>query len=128
VGAVDIPDEVRRFILTSIPSIPHLEALLLLCREADSSWTAASLAARLYIAERTASEVLTDLSQAGFLADQHESSPTFRYSPGSASQADLVSQTAEAYAVNLIEVTKLIHDRSVARVQEFADAFRFRKE
>ncbi len=38
--ATDIPDDLRRFILTSVPSVPYLEAILLLQRERGTAWTA----------------------------------------------------------------------------------------
>ena len=53
-----IPDEVRRFLLGAIPSVPHLEALLLVRAEAVEPWTAALLARRLYIDEPGAGRLL----------------------------------------------------------------------
>ena len=49
-----ISEELRRFILTSVPSVPFLEALLLLRASPGQHWSGAMLARRLYIAERTA--------------------------------------------------------------------------
>ena len=38
-----IPDDVRRFILTSVPSVPYLEAMLLLRGEPQAAWDASAL-------------------------------------------------------------------------------------
>lgn len=125
--AAEISDEVRRFILTSIPSVPHLEALLLL-RQSASAWNAASLAARLYVTAKKAGELLDELERAGFLQREEGATTTYRYAPASEAQADIVGRTAEAYAEHLVEVTKLIHEGTSTGMQEFAEAFRFRKE
>lgn len=44
-----IPEDVRRFILTSIISVPYLEALLLLRNAPNQWWESATVAQRLYI-------------------------------------------------------------------------------
>ena len=62
---IAVPDEVRRFILTSVPSVPYLEALLLLRGEPAHSWNASQVARRLYIGEAQAQELLDALQQSG---------------------------------------------------------------
>ena len=57
----EIPDDLRRFILTSVPSVPYLEAILLLQRERGAGWTAPLLARRLYLPESRAVELLGHL-------------------------------------------------------------------
>lgn len=123
-----LSEHVRRFVLTSIPSVPHLEALLLLRREIETRWDAQHLAARLYIGEKKAGDILSDLSEAGLVEFEVAESITYRYRCRSAEMADLVNGVAEAYTKNLVEVTNLIHGRSAATVQDFADAFRFRRD
>ncbi len=120
-----IAEDVRRFILTSIPSVPHLEALLLVRRESDAHWDEGVLGRRLYIAEKTARTVLADLAEAGFIASIPGPDAVFRYSPASGEQAALLDRVADAYAHSLIEVTNLIHGRSALL---FADAFRIRRD
>src|SRR3569832_623955 len=41
-----IPDDVRRFILASVPSVPYLEAMLLLRAEPELPWDKEALARR----------------------------------------------------------------------------------
>ena len=64
----ELPADVRRFILTSIPSVPFLEAVLLLRAEPGTAWGMAELARRLYVPERTASELLELLAASGIAA------------------------------------------------------------
>ncbi|RYY94021.1 MAG: hypothetical protein EOO24_25635 [Comamonadaceae bacterium] len=122
----EVPADVRRFILTSIPSVPYLEAVLLLRAEPDQGWDASRLARRLYVGERTAGELL-DLLAAGGVAAANVTGPGVRYAPAPELRS-LLDRVADAYAADLVTVTDLIHSRIDKRAQQFADAFRFRKE
>jgi hypothetical protein len=121
----ELPDDVRRFILTSIPTVPLLEAVLLLRAHAHATWGASQLARRLYVPEHTAVEVMAQLLSTGIAT---RSGPEgVRYAPA-AGLAELIDRLAQAYSTDLLRVTDLIHSRSDRRAQRFADAFRFRKE
>lgn len=120
----EVPADVRRFILTSIPSVPFLEAVLLLRAEPEHAWDAQRLARRLYVPERTAAELLEQLTAGGIA---HPAEGGVLYSPRD-ELPDLIDRLAAAYAADLVTVTDLIHSRIDKRAQQFADAFRFRKE
>ena len=124
-SAPELPVEVRRFILTSIPSVPYLEAVLLLRADPKQAWDAAALARRLYVPERTGAELLVLLRDSGIAAAAGEHG--LRYAPET-ELAGLIDRVAQAYAGDLVTVTGLIHSRIDRRAQRFADAFRFRKE
>jgi hypothetical protein len=121
----ELPADVRRFILTSIPSVPYLEAVLLLRAESGKDWDAAQLARRLYVPERTGAELLELLRSSGI--GEPSAGDGLRYAPN-AELADLIERLAQVYAANLVGVTDLIHSRIDRRAQQFADAFRFRKD
>lgn len=122
----ELPADVRRFVLTSIPSVPYLEALLLLRANPAQSWDAAQFARRLYVPERTGAELVQLLRDSGIAAAADEGAGV-RYAPN-AELAELLDRVAQAYATDLLTVTELIHSRIDRRAQRFADAFRFRKE
>lgn len=121
-----IPDDVRRFILTSIPSVPFVEATLLLRRRPDAAMDTREVAAALYIQEAAASELLKNLCASGTLR-QHEDG-RYRYAPRDERLAAAWDRLAEAYSANLIGVTNLIHDATQKSAQRFADAFKLRKD
>lgn len=121
----EVPAEVRRFILTSVASVPYLEAILLLRGEPGHAWDAALLARRLYLPERAAGELLQQLRDAGIGAEAGEG--RIRYAPHG-DLRELLDSVAQAYAADLVTVTDLIHSRIDRRAQQFADAFRFRKD
>jgi hypothetical protein len=120
-----IPDDVRRFILTSIPSVPFVEAALLLRRQPDAALDTREVAAALYIQEAAAAELLRQLCEAGAL---HVEDGRYRYAPRDERLAAAWDRLAEAYSANLIGVTNLIHDTTRKSAQRFADAFKLRKD
>lgn len=120
----ELPPDVRRFVLTSVPSVPYLEAVLLLRADPGQGWDAAALARRLYVPERTGAELVAQLRDGGVASDE---AGTVRYAP-SPELGELLERVAHAYATDLVTITGLIHSRIDRRAQQFADAFRFRKE
>lgn len=121
----EIPADVRRFVLTSIPSVPFLEALLLLRSGRQPEWSARDVARRLYVPEAAALQLLEHLRDAGFAASAGEG--LFRYAAEPALAA-MVSKVEHCYATRLVDVTALIHAKVDKRAQQFADAFRWKKD
>lgn len=122
----DMPADVRRFVLTSVPSVPFLEAVLLLRDSPGTDWDAPRLARRLYVSERVATGLLEQLAGCG-IAEPAAGGNGVRYAPPPELR-QLLDGVAAAYAADLVAVTDLIHSRIDKRAQQFADAFRFRKE
>lgn len=120
-----IPNDVRRFVLTSIPSVPYLEAALLMRGAADRCWSVAELAASLYVPERTAAELLEALTEAGLA--QFEAS-RYRYEPRDESLGASLNRLADCYAADLVGVSNLIHDATQKSASRFAAAFKLRKD
>jgi hypothetical protein len=123
----EISPQVRRFVLTSIASVPHMEALMLARETAPTRWNAAALARRLYVAPAIAAGLLADLGKAGLLACDADSGACY-YDARSSALADIVDQLAAFYATHLVEITVLIHSRLDRQAQQFANAFDFRTE
>lgn len=122
-------DELRRFILR-IPSIPFLEALLLLRSAPTQTWDADTVARRLYINSQQAVELLKSLVAARLCTEVQHNPKCFIYKPESDELCKLIDDLASEYAHNLIEVTNLIHANSNKdqKVHLLADAFVLWKE
>lgn len=120
-----IPDEVRRYILASVPSVPYLEALLLLRADPARAWEPRSVAHRLYIQEADAADVLRALAEAGIAAPADGG---WTFAPIDPALRELLGQLADTYASQLVAVTEIIHSRVDRRARQFADAFRWKKE
>jgi hypothetical protein len=123
-----IPNDVQVFLLTRIDSIAHLEALLLLRTDPALVWNVDMLAKRLYISPQETIGVLERLRADGFVIIPEGLSQSYQYQPASSELAHMVNRVAELYATYLIPVTNLIHTKPRTRVQEFADAFKLRKD
>ncbi|WP_229518381.1 hypothetical protein [Massilia sp. PAMC28688] len=110
--------------------MPHLEALLLLRAAEPAFWNAATLAARLYIGEKLAQSLLSDLCESGMaLARGEPDQPlAYAYAPVSPALRATIDSLADLYARQLVEVTHLIHSRLERKAQQFADAFKWRKD
>lgn len=120
-----IPEDVKQFIIQHIDSIAHLEGLLMCRTNPQKAWSAAILARGLFIDESQTVLLLTRLSEQGFMV---RSATGYHYQPKSPELASMVERLAELYKSYLLPITNLIHAKSKTRIQEFADAFRLRKD
>jgi hypothetical protein len=118
-------EDVRRFIVEMIDSVPELEALLLLRASRHDHWSVEDAGARLYVSVIVAAHVLNSLAERGLLA---VAGAQYRYAQLRPELDAVVGDLASTYASNLIAVTRLIHNKPVTSVQQFADAFRLRKD
>ena len=123
-----LTEDLRRLI-ASLPSIPHLEAILLM-RRSGTSWQPLQLAQRLYLSTERTSGILADLAGARICTMEGDADPTCRYAPSTAELDTLIASLERYYSQNLIEVTNMIHAslRRHSRIQEFADAFKWDKK
>ena len=122
-----IPDDVRRFVLTSVPSVPFVEAALLFHRAPRSELTRADVARALYLPEPEVAALLDRLCEAGILAVR-EPDELYRFAPREPALAGAIDRLAETYASDMIGVAHLIHDATGKSAQRFAEAFRLRKD
>jgi hypothetical protein len=123
-----IPEEVKRFILVNVPSVPYLEALLLLRKEAGRQWDGKLLAQRVYISEALAKELLQSLHAADIAKLEDEQNGLYRYAPATDHLVQTVDLLADSYTKNLVEISMLIHSKAGKKAQQFADAFKLRKD
>jgi len=122
-----ISDDVRRFVLTSIPTVPHLETLLLLWREPQRDWSLEQIAERLYVTPAVAEGLAQDLCQADLIEC---SGDPLRYRSRREPErlANLIHGLDRAYTRHLREVTRLIHSNVDRRAERFKQAFTWKKD
>jgi hypothetical protein len=123
-----IPEDVRRFVLTSIPSVPFLEALLLMRADPAQSWSRDTLARRLYVRDKVAEGLLDELCRAGMAVPSPDGGDAYCYRPREEALRERVDRLADLYSTHLVEVTHLIHSSLDRKAQQFADAFKWRKD
>lgn len=124
-GAID--PAVEQFLLASIDTVPHLEALLLIFQSPTTAWTVTELSARIYVSDKQAAGILEDLARRALIV-RLEPAPAaqYQYGPRSHTQTELLHKVAESYRTQLIQVTRFIHSNASGSVRDFARAFRLR--
>ena len=116
--------DLRRFVVAKIPTVSHLEALLLL-RSTAAAWPIAQLGARLYVSDMQAAQLVDDLQARGLAVHLGENA---QYLPKSERVARVVDELAMVYGRRLVEITQLIHTVNEKKARRFADAFLYRKD
>jgi hypothetical protein len=123
-----IPEDIRRFVLTSIPSVPFLEALLLMRADPEQPWTRDTLARRLYVRDKVAEGLLAELCRSGMAAPISANADAYCYRPREDVLRERIDRLADLYASHLVDITHLIHSTLDRKAQQFADAFKWRKD
>jgi hypothetical protein len=125
---VPISEDVQRFILLAIPSVPYLEALLLMRSAPDRAWDASQIARQLYLSDNVGAGLLAELTAAGVVSPDPQHADCYRYRPQSEQLAEKINLLAIIYSRNLIGVSNLIHAKSSKKAQQFVDAFILRRK
>lgn len=123
-----IPDDLRRFVLTSIPSVPFLEAMLLFHTEPPDGLDRLEVARRLYVPPQKAQDLIDTLVEAGIVVSHERLEGWFCYRPRDEELRATIDALAQAYQRSLIEITDLIHDPTRKNAHRFANAFKLRKD
>ena len=120
-----LPDDVKSFIRSAVKSIWALELLLYLQSHADRSWTVKALSRELRRSEPVVRGSLGLFRAAGVITE--EADGTVRYAPGPAHLDSLVRRIAEIYATFPLTISNEIYAPE-SKIQQFADAFRLKKD
>jgi hypothetical protein len=123
----ELPEDVLRFIVDRIDSVPHLETLLLLWESPERHWSAGEIAARIYTREEAARRVLQDLTQRRLIAAVG-GGQLYVYDRAWDEPCAVMPRLAATYRMHLIRVAKIIHSKASPGVQEFARAFKLKKD
>lgn len=115
-------ETVREFIGRYLPSIDHLDALLLLSRDEARTWTSEEAAAALHYPPLSCEKVLTDLVRFG-LAEI--TGNEFRYGPATDTLRSAVSQLEDLNRKQPVSLVREIYRQSPS-ARLFSDAFRLR--
>ncbi|MCE3262479.1 MAG: hypothetical protein K0R43_1558 [Pseudoduganella sp.] len=127
-SSTSIPDDIRRYVFQCIPSVPYLEAVLLLRERRDLAWQPEVLARRLYLGTEDTLRLLARMQSDGLVVLDAGEAPGYRYAPSSSDLGELWDRLVHVYAHHLIEVSTIIHSKPSGKAQLLADAFVWRKE
>lgn len=119
-----VPLAICKFLEDHIESVAQLEALVLMQNAPSTKWTAAAMSKRLFLAEDEVAAVLAHLHEHRLIQGQSDG---YWFDPTPEDLASTVLLLIEQYRTHLIPITRLIHSKP-HRIQQFANAFKFRKD
>lgn len=121
-------EEVYRFIVNQIDSVPHLEALLLLWRSAPRQWPEGELAERIFVNAGAIKNIVRDLSKRGLIHSAGGSARVVWYDADSEIRNKLIERVDTRYRTDLVRISNLIHAKTPAALRDFSQAFKFTKD
>ncbi len=121
-----LPSEVMLLLARALPSMVHIELLLLLHRTSPRAWAAHEAAAELRSSPELVMTAVADL-QASRLVDPRPGTlpAAFAFS-ADAESAAAVASLQQVYDTRPVTLIKALYKRPSSAVQAFADAFRVR--
>jgi hypothetical protein len=121
-------EEVYRFILNQIDSVPQMEALLLVWESRPKKWPESEIAERLYVGTDAVRNIMQELVRRRMLAADAQSARQYFYESKSEDLDGLIEAVAATYRQDLVRVSTFIHTKTSSAVRDFAKAFKFTKE
>jgi hypothetical protein len=121
-------DEIDRFILNEIDSVPQLEALLLFWNSRPRNWSCLDMARALYVSQDAATGILNYLAQRRLVAEVTAGSGTYSLLCEEQDRVDMLGALDRAYRHELVRVSTMIHSKASRGVRDFAKAFRFKRD
>lgn len=123
----EIPARVLRFVEELIDTVPQLETLLMMNDHPSESWTAADVAARVYVSIGQATVILDALERRGLVAPG-ATPEAFHIHFADERRHALIQEVAATYRANLSRIATFIHEKPPASLKEFARAFDLKKD
>lgn len=126
-GENEIPLEVTALVHRSLPTMVHIELLLLLARTAPKEWTRHALAAELRSSPALVAAALADLETAR-LAESLPGAepPQHRLGAGDEATRQTIAKLQDVYDRLPVTLIKMLYNRPPSAAKAFADAFRVR--
>ena len=125
----EIRPELLQFIRQYIPSVEHLEVLLLVSALPDRSWTVEGIDQVIQSSVSAVTERVLELCRQGFLVEHKQEGGAGRYQfqPNSEELRRLVAELAATYRERRVRVIEAIY-APPSPMDEFSRAFRLRKD
>lgn len=121
-------NELSGFISARIKSLEQLEILLLLSGNPHKHWTAQGVYEVVKSSIGSVKERLKEFCEAGIVKVEDGAETYYRFSPESEVIWNVVNELREAYKQRPVKVVEAIYSKPPEGVEEFARAFRLRKE
>ena len=127
-AAPPLPHEVLALLARALPTIAHVEALILLYRTDPTPWSVPDAARELKLNPLLAAAALADLVGSRLAtASGSEEDPKYAFT-GDADDRKAVAALLDAYNRKPVTLINALYKRQAPAAQAFADAFRLRKD
>ena len=126
VAADSLTPAVKDFIARHVKSVEQLEILCLVSAQPTRRWLAAEVFRAIQSSEKSVSDSLQELHGKGLLTAEGEKA--YRFAPNSSELAQQITDLVAAYRGRRVAVIEAIYARPTDAIQNFADAFKLRKE
>lgn len=121
-------EQVDRFIMDEIDSVPELEALLLIWNHRPKGWSREEMEQTLYVSKDVAQYVLDRLARRGLIVEVEGSKGRYAIISASNQREGLIAALDQMYRKELVRVSKMIHSKAPRSLLDFARAFRLKKD
>lgn len=121
-------DELDKFIAAEINSLEQLEILLLLSGNPHRWWTAQDVYNVIKSSTQSVADRLNQMVERGFLKAETDDEMRFQFGPADENIWRIISELRNAYKERSVKVVQAIYSKPPDAVQEFARAFRLRKD
>ena len=121
-------EELERFIAAEITSLEQLEILLLLSGNPHKWWTAVGVYEVIKSSVQSVLDRLNEMVDRGILRKEADNEVRFQFKPTNDAVWNITSELRDAYKERSVKVVQAIYSKPPDAVQEFARAFRVRKE
>jgi hypothetical protein len=120
--------ELDKFVTREVESLEQLEVLLLLSGNPHKWWTATGVYEVVKSNPASVQARLEQMWERGMLRKESTSEVRYQFAPADQSLWSIVNELRDAYKERPVKVVQAIYSKPPDSVQEFARAFRVRKE
>jgi DNA-binding transcriptional regulator GbsR (MarR family) len=120
--------ELEQFIASEINSLEQLEILLLLSGNPHKWWTAGGVYEVIKSSVQSVQDRLNEMTGRGLLRKEIENEIRYQFAPTTDEVWKITSELRDAYKERSVKVVQAIYSKPPDAVQEFARAFRLRKD
>lgn len=121
-----LPIDIKNFLNDNIDSVTHLEVLLMLYKESDTEWNAASVAKELRTNESSAGNYLSHLAAKNLLLSRE--TKFYQYKPGTPELTELIPRLCDLYKEMPVAIVTCIFEKPKDKLKDLSDAFRLKKD
>jgi len=121
-----ITPSLKQFISRYVRSVEQVEILCLLGEDPAKIWTVAQVLRTIQSSDKSIEACLEAFRKDGFLIS--EGAGTFQFSPKSPELNSAVLELIKAYRERRVTIVEAIYSKPADTIQDFADAFKLRKD